>query len=152
VFESCLLQLLKQCGSCGQEVELNTSTMGTLLMVTGTCPDGHVLKWQSQPFIRDISAGNLLVAAATLFCGLTFTGISNLAKLLNLAMFSESTLYRLQREYLFPVVHTNYLMQQDAVVEFVRDSNCLEMVNVTVQGIVQNIVRTHLWTQPMTSF
>ena len=60
VFESCLLQLLKRCGSCGQEVELNTSTMGTLLMVTGpgTCPDGHVLKWQSQPLIRDISAGS----------------------------------------------------------------------------------------------
>jgi len=38
-------------------------------------------------------------------------------------MFSESTFYGLQREYLFPVVHTNYLMQQDAVVEFVRDSN-----------------------------
>ena len=127
VFEYCLLQLLNRCGSYGQEVELNTSTMGTLLMVTGpgTCPDGHVLKWQSQPLIRDISAGNLLVAAAAaiLFCGLTFTGICNLAKLLNLAMFSESTFYRLQREYLFPVVHTNYLKQQDAVVEFVRDSN-----------------------------
>ena len=47
VFKFCLLQLLKRCGSCGQEVELNTSTMDTLLMVTGTCPDGHVLKWKS---------------------------------------------------------------------------------------------------------
>ena len=60
-------------------------------MVNGTCPDGHVLSWQSQPLIRDVGAGNLLVAAAILFCGLAFTGISNLAKLLNLAMFSEST-------------------------------------------------------------
>ena len=89
-------------------------------MVNGTCPDGHVLNWQSQPLIRDMGAGNLLVAAAILFCGLTFTGISNLAKLLNLAMFSESTFYRLQKEYLFPVIHTNYAMQQDAVLEFLR--------------------------------
>ena len=82
-----------------------------------------VLSWQSQPLIRDVGSGNLLVAAAILFCGLTFTGISNLAKLLNLAMFSESTFYRLQKEYLFPVIHTNYVMQQDAVLEFLRGND-----------------------------
>ena len=123
VFESCLFKLLKQCRSCGQEVELNTSVRGTLLVVNDTCPDGHVLSWQSQPLINDMGAGNLLVAAAILFCGLTFTGISNLAKLLNLAMFSESTFYRLQREYLFPVIHINYIMQQDAVLEFLRGND-----------------------------
>ena len=123
VFESCLLKLLQRCCSCGQEVELNTSVKGTLLMVNGTCPDGHVLNWQSQPLIRDMGAGNLLVAAAILFCGLTFTGISNLAKLLNLAMFSESTFYRLQKEYLFPIIHTNYVMQHDAVLEFLRGND-----------------------------
>ena len=64
-----------------------------------------------------------MVAAAILFCGLTFTGISNLAKLLNLAMFSESSFYRLQKEYLFPGMHTNYLKQQDAVPEFLRGNN-----------------------------
>ena len=92
-------------------------------MVNGTCPDGHVLSWQSQPLIRDVGAGNLLVATAILFCGLTFTGISNLAKLLDLAMFSESTFYRLQKEYLFPVIHTNYVMQQDAALEFLRGND-----------------------------
>ena len=59
-------------------------------MVNGTCPDGHVLSWQSKALIRDMDAGNLLVATAILFYRLTFTGISNLAKL-----FSESTFYRL---------------------------------------------------------
>ena len=105
VFESCLFKLLERCCSCGQEVELNTSVRGTLLVVNGTCPDGHALNWQSQPLVRDLGAGNLMVAAAILFCGLTFTGISNLAKLLNLAMFSESRYYRLQKKYLFPVIH-----------------------------------------------
>ena len=46
-----------------------------------------------------------------------------MAKLLNLAMFSESTFYRLQKEYLFPAIHTNYVMQQDAVLEFLRDND-----------------------------
>ena len=80
VFESCLLKLLEQGRSCGQEVELNTSVRGTLLVVHGTCPDRHVLNWQSQPLVRDMGAGNLMVAAAILFCDLIFTGISNLAK------------------------------------------------------------------------
>ena len=82
-----------------------------------------MLNWESQPFLKDMGAGNLLVAAAILFCGLTFTSIPNLAKLLNLAMFSESTFNRLQKEYLFPVIHTNYIMQQDAVLEFLRGND-----------------------------
>ena len=94
MFESCILKLLEQCCSCGQVVELNTSIKGTLLVVSGTCPDGHVLNWQSQPLVRDMGAGNLMVAAEILFCGLTFTGISNLAKLLNLAMFVAFIDYR----------------------------------------------------------
>ena len=45
-------------------------------MVNGTCPDGHVLNWQSQPLVRDMGAGNLLLARVILLCGLTFTNIS----------------------------------------------------------------------------
>ena len=118
MFEFCLLQLLKWCRNCGQEVELNTYVRGTLLTVKGTCTEGYVLNWQSQPL--DMGAGNLLLSTAILFCGLTFTRVANMAQLLNLAIFSESYFYRLQKEYLFPVIHTNYLMQQDAVLEFLR--------------------------------
>ena len=28
--------------------------------------------------------------------------------------------YRLQKEYLYPVVHTNYIRQQEAVIEYLR--------------------------------
>ena len=58
-----------------------------------------------------MGAGNFLVATAIHFCGFTFTGIPNLAKLLHLAMFSERSFNGLQKEYLFPVKHTNYVMQ-----------------------------------------
>ena len=54
VFESCLLKLLERCCNCGQEVEFNTFVRSTLLVVNGTCPDGHVLNWQSQPLVRDM--------------------------------------------------------------------------------------------------
>ena len=66
------------------------------------CLDGHVLHWQSQPVVRGMVAGNLLLSAAILLCGLTFTGSANLADLLNFAMLSERQFYDLQREYVYP--------------------------------------------------
>ena len=120
VFKSQVMQLFQRCHRCGLEVKLETSIRGTLLVVNGTCPDGHVLQWQSQPMIRGMAAGNLLLSAAILLCGLTFTSIANLADVFNLAVFSERYFYRLQKEYLYPVVHTNYIRQQEAVIEYLR--------------------------------
>ena len=84
-------------------VELKTSTTGTLFEVNGICPDGHILHWQSQPVVRRIPAGNLLLAAAILLSDQTF--FANLADVLNLVMFGERRYYDLQREYVYPVVH-----------------------------------------------
>ena len=70
--------------------------------------------------VRGMAAGNLLLSAAILLCGLTFTGIANLADLLNLAMLSQRQFYDLQRNYVYPVVHTTYVRQQEAVVEYLR--------------------------------
>ena len=116
VFESQLTALFHRC----QAVKLETSVLGTLLVVNGTCPDGHVLHWQTQPMVRGTAADNLLLSAAILLCGLAFTGIANLADLLNLAMLSERRFYGLQREYVYPVVLTTYVRQQEAVVEYLR--------------------------------
>ena len=65
--------IFHRCHSCGQEVKLETSIVGTLLVVNGTCPDRHVLHWQSQLMVRVMAAGNLLLSAAIPLCGLTFT-------------------------------------------------------------------------------
>ena len=121
VFESCLMSLLSQCSKCGQEVELKTSIRGTLLVVTGSCPHGHEVHWQSQPTVRNMAAGNLLVPAAILFSGLTFTAFASMARTLNLPMIAESYFYKIQKEYLYPVVHSTYISQQEAVLAFLRD-------------------------------
>ena len=118
VFESQLMQLFQGCHSCGLEVKLKTSIRGTLLVLNSVCPNGHILFWQSQPMVRGMVAGNLLLPAAILLCGLTFTSIANLANVFNLAVFCERSFYRLQKEYLYPVVHTNYIIQQKAVIEY----------------------------------
>ena len=93
--------LFKQCHVCGLEVKLGTSIQGTLLLVNGICPDGHILHWQSQPTIRGMAVGNWLLSAAVLLCGLTFTGIANLADVFNLAIFGERYFCRVQKEYLY---------------------------------------------------
>ena len=90
VFESCLLSLFSQCYKCGLEVELKTSIRGTLLVVNGSCPHGHEVYWQSQPTVKNMGAGNLLLPAAILFSGLTSTSFANMAGLLNVPMISES--------------------------------------------------------------
>ena len=66
--------------------------------------------------IKGIAAGNLLLSAAIL----TFTGIANLVDVLNLVMLSEIRFYDLQKDYVYPVVHTTYIRQQEAVVEYLR--------------------------------
>ena len=89
VFGSQLMKLFCRCHSCGLEAKLETYIVGTLLVVNGICSDGHVLHWQSQPMVMGMAASNLLLSAAILLCGLTCTGIANLADLLNFAMLSE---------------------------------------------------------------
>ena len=142
VFESQLMQLFHRCRSCGLEVKLKDSIRRTLLVVSGVFPDGHILHCQSQPMVKGVAAGNLLLPAAILLCGLTFTSITNLADVFNLAVFSERYLYRLQKEYLYPVVHTNYVRQQEAVIKYLRVTSytCLVMVTVTVLGTVPSMV------------
>ena len=71
-----------------------------------------------------MGAGNLMVAAAILFCGITFTGISNLAKLLNLACSVRVVFINYRRNiYFLLYIYNNYLMQQDAVLEYLRGNN-----------------------------
>jgi len=55
---------------------------------------GNLNQWQHIP------AGNLLLAAAILLNGQTFTSFAYLADVQNLVMFD------LQREYVYPIVHT----------------------------------------------
>ena len=70
--------------------------------------------------VKGIASGNLALSAAILFCGLTYTKVANMAMLLNMPIFSESTFHRLQKEYLYPIVHTAYVQQQQTVTEFLR--------------------------------
>ena len=91
-----LLPLLKKC-CCGHDVQLKTSTRGTLLVVSDSCPNGHKLHWESQPLLNSMAVGNLLISTAILFCGLTYTRVANMANVLHMPILSERSSHRLQR-------------------------------------------------------
>ena len=106
VFGSCLFELLKRCPECGDVIiKRKNKTSGTMLLVELTCHSGHTKTWESQPVVKRKPLGNLLLAAAILLTGNTFSSISNLASCLNLQFFCERVFYDTQRKYLFPVVN-----------------------------------------------
>ena len=70
----------------------------------------------------------------------------------NLAIFGEQYFYRLQKEYLYPVIHTNYVRQQEPVTKYLRGNqlHLSGIVAVTVLDIVPNMAHILLWTMPLT--
>ena len=118
VFGSCLNELLKRCPECGDAIiQQKNKTSGSMLLVELTCHSGHTKTWESQPVVKRKPLGNLLLAAAILFTGNTFTSISNLASCLNLQFFCERVFYDTQRKYLFPVVNEAWEVENNKQID-----------------------------------
>ena len=113
VFEENLDMLFDslRCKFCQCPVdEKQKSTSGTLLRVKLICLSGHVmLNWASQPIINQTGVGNILCAAATLFCGATEKRIRTFAAILGLEYIGKSAFYDYQSHLLLPVVNEYYL-------------------------------------------
>ena len=106
VFLSHLLSLFTQCRSCHQHCNGEVAQqMGTFISIKQECHHcGHKWKWNSQPFIKDIPAGNILLSAAILFSGSTPTKSLHFLKCLNMACIKERTFHYHQTKYLEPAV------------------------------------------------
>ena len=119
VFENSLMELFQRCPVCGADKldsEIGSSS-GTLARVLYRCQLGHRGSWLSQPLLNGrMAAGNLLVSAAILFTGSSFAKVQELSKVMRLSFISENLFYQLQSKYLFPVVHTLYTSQKEALI------------------------------------
>jgi hypothetical protein len=62
-------------------------------------------------------AGNLLAAAAILFCGGSYTKFSQFADILKLQFMSESTFYRIQDAALIPVINETWQKHQASLLQ-----------------------------------
>ena len=105
VFEECLLDLLKFCTLCGAPViETKSFNLGSMIGFTMSCHNGHTVTWRSQPLMNKTPLGNLMISAAVLLSGNTFTKIENFTKTLNLMMFSQSVYNKHQRQNVLPII------------------------------------------------
>ena len=131
VFLSHLLSLFTECRSCHQHCSGEVAQqMGTFISIkqdSHYC--GHKWKWNSQPFIKDVPAGNILLSAAILFSGSTPTKSLHFLKCLQMACISDRTFYYHQTKYLEPsIIHVWKHSQQELL------SKCRSPVVIGVDG------------------
>ena len=72
VFKSCLWLLFEMCQICTQPCDIAYHIIGSLLVVMQQCLNSrchYSRKWESQPFVASVPAGNVLLSAAILFNG-----------------------------------------------------------------------------------
>lgn len=116
VSESKVLELFRFCQTCATIIEKReVSYLGSQMRVKWECAEGHSGTWTSCPSERGMPQSNLLLAAAILFTGSTFTKLEEWAKLINLQIFSSSTFYDIQNSYLHPVIQAEFELQKSIV-------------------------------------
>lgn len=119
VFDSCLDQLLRFCPRCGASVVSCCKMFtGSQLTVKLSCHNNHNIVWHSQPLLNKMAAGNLLISAAILFSGGTFSNFNTFCELLTLQFLSKSLFYKIQKSVLFPLINTAWLEQQQTVIGY----------------------------------
>ena len=123
VMHSEMMELFRFCPLCGCEVTAcSTRVSGTMLCVTFSCAGIHKNeRWNSQPFLRNMPAGNLLLTGAIVVSGSSYQQFRRVADCLNLACVGESTFYEIQDAYIFPAIHVNYMLMKEALLASLCD-------------------------------
>ena len=124
VFESCLLALFMSCPLCNCKIDPNILTVGTMVCVTQICGEcGYHSKWESQPMIKNVPAGNLLLSAAILFAGAQPTKTLRVLNFLGCAAIKSWTFYEHQRFYLHQAISTVWSQNQMAMIRSLQASD-----------------------------
>jgi hypothetical protein len=108
VFKSCLWRLFSECPVCTAPCAVTEHCKGTLLVVNQKCCNSrcrYLRRWDSQPFVANIPAGNILLSAAILFSGASQRKTLKLLASFGLVSISESTYLQHARSYLQPTIY-----------------------------------------------
>ncbi|XP_070545993.1 uncharacterized protein [Ptychodera flava] len=123
VFESSLIELFTKCQrkDCpAQVISMQKLLSGSRLIIKTTCSAGCHYSWSSQPTLNKMGAGNLLLSAAILFSGNTYTRLYDIAHCLHMPIVGETQFYNIQKKYLFPVVNETWLSMQNLIINDLR--------------------------------
>ena len=119
VFHSMLMNLFAVCPVCTEPASAEIcKVIGTLIHVTQKCTNcSYSRVWRSQPNIRRIPAGNLLLSAAILYSGSMISQSLRMLKILKVECFSRQTFHKHQKNYLIPVVIKMWRAEQERVIQ-----------------------------------
>ena len=117
------MQLFEFCPLCTEPSTSGVSNVvGTLIHVTQKCLScSYARVWRSQPYIKKIPAGNLLLSVAILYSGSMISQTLRMLKILKVQCFSRQTYHKHQKNYLIPVVIKMWKEEQEKLVERVRN-------------------------------
>ena len=98
--------------------------VGTFLRITQFCKIcNYTHTWDSQPYIGNIPAGNLLTSAAILYTGSFPSKAIRIFKTLNCATISLSTFFRHQSSYLQPTINSVWIRHQQKLLSTFKSNN-----------------------------
>lgn len=116
VFRSSLMALLRlvHCSQCGEmDLGVSTQTKGTLLLVVLDCRGCHQkTRWNSQPYIGNTPAGNIMLSAGILTAGAIPSKVLKVMGHMKVATITTRSFTRHQRQILFPCIKTTWTEQQ----------------------------------------
>ena len=109
-FESALLLLFATCRFCANATtDMKRTISGSFLRITQFCTScKQSWCWESQPFLGNIPAGNLLTSAAILYSGAFPAKFLRAFHILKCATITSNTFFRHQRDILQPVLNTTW--------------------------------------------
>ena len=125
VFESALMLLFSTCVRCRNVTKDITKTaIGSFIRIVQQCHNcSHRHVWESQPFIGNLPAGNILTSAAILYSGSLPSKALRMFKILGCVTISKTTYYPHQSLYLQPSVSSTWEQQQRALLSELKDKS-----------------------------
>lgn len=122
VFETALLSLFSSCMHCSHSTKVTKVVTGSLLRITQICSNCDKYRtWESQPYIGNIPAGNILTSAAILYSGALPSTALKMFNILNVAINSQRTYFRHQTQHLQPSVDTVWKRSQELLLKSLKD-------------------------------
>lgn len=129
VFWSSLLPLLKYCLNCRAKAAIESFFIkGTMLIVNLFCENSHKTVWYSQPNVRGMAEGNLVVATSVLFSGNTFQSIKEMMEIGKICFISHTTFNSIQKNILFPAIHRVFTTNRQILFDEAHEQDQLHLL------------------------
>ncbi|XP_070184147.1 uncharacterized protein [Littorina saxatilis] len=131
VFQANLMQLFESCPRCSHPAKAFISkTVGSCIHVRQDCSKCCFFReWTSQPYIKQMPCGNLLLSSAVVLSGCSPKKILRLFYLLNVRYILESTFFWHQRHFIFSTVERKWKREQSELISQLQDEGrSLELI------------------------